>query len=213
MALKNGRPVAGITPPMQGGADAPPTWNLYFSSADVAATAGRVEQGGAKVLVGPMEVPGTGHMLFAFDPTGAAFGVWQPGEHKGAAYWGEPGALTWVELNTRDGAAADAFYGGVFGYGNQQIGDGAQFDYVVYTVGDNPVCGRMRMTEEWADTPPHWMVYFGVDDADAAARRITDAGGQVSNGPFDSPYGRIVVFRDPSGAVASAMDESRRAAS
>ena len=210
MGLKNGRPVAGITPPPPGdGPQTPPAWSLYFASGDVASAARRIEDGGAKVMMGPLEIPGSGHMLVAFDPTGAAFGVWQPGGHRGAAYWGEPGALAWAELNTRDGGAADAFYREVFGYEQEQVGDGTQFDYTVWKLGDRAVCGRLRMTDEWADIPPHWMVYFGVDDADAAAQRITDAGGRVRNGPFDSPYGRIVVFSDPAGATASVIDESR----
>ena len=209
MALKDGKPVAGLTPPQPGGGG-PPAWSLYLASSDVAATAGRAERGGAKILVGPMEVPGSGHMLFGFDPTGAAFGVWQPGQHKGSAFWAEPGALTWTELNTRDPGAADAFSRGLFGYEQEQVGDGTNIDYTVWKIDGRPACGRMKMTDEWAEIPPHWMVYFGVDDTDAAAQRITDAGGEVRNGPFDSPFGRIVVFTDPFGATASLIDESRR---
>jgi uncharacterized protein len=211
MALKNGKPVAALTPPMQGSGGAPPAWSLYLASSDVAALAAKVEQGGGKILVAPMEIPGSGHMLYAFDPTGAAFGAWQPGEHRGSGYWAEPGALTWTELNTNDGVAADAFYRGLFGYRQQQVGDGVGFDYTIWNLDERTVCGRQQMTGEWAGIPPHWMVYFGVDDADAAAQRVTDGGGQVRNGPFDSPFGRIVVFTDPAGATASLIDESRRA--
>jgi predicted enzyme related to lactoylglutathione lyase len=185
---------------------------VYLSARDVAAVATRAEQGGAKIVMGPMEIPGSGHMLYAFDPTGAAFGVWQPGNHLGAGLFGEPGALTWAELNARDAAAADNFYRGLFGYEQEQIGDGSNFDYTVWKLDGRMVCGRMLMTAEWGDTPPFWTVYLGVEDADAAARRITEAGGRLREQPFDSPYGRIAVAFDPHGAVFNVIDDSRRSA-
>jgi predicted enzyme related to lactoylglutathione lyase len=49
--------------------------------------------------------------------------------------------------------------------------------------------------------PSHWLVYFTVADADAAAARIGDVGGTVLAGPMPIPAGRIVVARDPQGAV------------
>jgi predicted enzyme related to lactoylglutathione lyase len=66
------------------------------------------------------------------------------------------------------------------------------------------------MTEEWGDIPPHWMIYFGVDDCDAAAARANDSGGRVNHGPFDSSAGRIATVFDPSGAVFSIIDTSKR---
>jgi len=46
----------------------------------------------------PMDIADQGRMLFAFDPTGAAFGVWQPGLHTGAQLFDEPGAMCWHEV-------------------------------------------------------------------------------------------------------------------
>jgi len=209
LCFLDGKMVAAVSPPMQDMADAPAAWSLYLWSEDLDGTARRVEQGGGKLLMGPMEIPGSGRMLFGFDPTDAAFGVWEPGQHRGAQVFGETGALSWAELNTRDGAAADAFYRGLFGYEQEQIGDGETFDYTVWKVGGAQVCGRLQMTAEWGELPPHWMVYFGVDDTDAAAQRVAANGGQVRHGPFDSPYGRIVVVADPNGAVLSLIDPSR----
>ncbi len=53
-----------------------------------------------------------------------------------------------------------------------------------------------------------WMLYFAVDDADRAARRIADAGGAVLRQPVDSPFGRVVEAADPFGAVFSVVDRS-----
>jgi predicted enzyme related to lactoylglutathione lyase len=48
---------------------------------------------------------------------------------------------------------------------------------------------------------PAWTTYIAVDDADAAAAKVRDAGGTVSAGPFDvHDAGRMAVCADPSGA-------------
>ncbi len=206
----HGRSVAGITGPPPGN-PTPPMWSLYLASSDVNVTANRAEELGAKIMVGPLEIPDNGHMLYGFDPTGAAFGVWQPGKHTGAQLYGEPGALSWAELMTRDPQAADSFYGGLFDYAQQQIGDGTTLDYSVWSIDDRDVAGRMRMPSDTAaEIPPHWLVCFGVDDVDAAIQRITGAGGQLQHGPVDSPYGRYAVVADLYGAQFSIVDESRK---
>jgi predicted enzyme related to lactoylglutathione lyase len=52
-------------------------------------------------------------------------------------------------------------------------------------------------------TPNHWRVYFAVADADASVAKITELGGSILAGPFDTPVGRIAVVRDPQGAPFS----------
>jgi hypothetical protein len=39
-----------------------------------------------------MDIPGSGRMAFGFDPTGAAFGLWQAGGHLGFGLVNEPGS-------------------------------------------------------------------------------------------------------------------------
>jgi predicted enzyme related to lactoylglutathione lyase len=56
------------------------------------------------------------------------------------------------------------------------------------------------MTEEWGDMPPHWTVYFAVEDADGISEQIEKAGGTVHHGPFDTPIGRLAVCGDDQGA-------------
>jgi uncharacterized protein len=51
------------------------------------------------------------------------------------------------------------------------------------------------------DTPAHWSVTFGVDDADAAAAQATELGGEVVTGPVDAPWTRMAVIKDPQGAT------------
>ncbi|GAA2854160.1 VOC family protein [Streptosporangium fragile] len=202
MCSLDGRAVAAISP-AQGAppAGAPSSyWSVYLATSDVDAGAATVEANGGKLLAPPMDVPGFGRFAYATDPTGAAFGLWQAGPFSGAQLHDEPGALCWSEVTTTDGAAADTFYRALFGYEQEQTGDGAAFDYTVWRIGGTEVCGRLQMDENWAGIAPHWMAYFAVPDCDAAVRRVTELGGALGYGPFDTPHGRMAVVSDPAGA-------------
>lgn len=65
----------------------------------------------------------------------------------------------------------------------------------------------MPIGEEFPpDVPEHWMVYFAVDDTDAACDRIGELGGEVSVPSFDvEGVGRIAVVNDAHGAVLSVI--------
>ena len=204
MCLWQGQQVAALMPPPPGAESLPPVWNVYLATADADAAVKAIDQAGGKVVMGPHEVPGAGRMVFAFDPAGAAFGLWQPGGHAGAKLYGEPGAMCWNELNTTDGAGADRFYRALFGYQQEQLGDGSNFDYTAWKLpaGEQPVCGRYRAAEgELRGGSPAWSTYFAVADVDAAAEAVTANGGTVLRGPFDSPFGRMCAVLDPSGAA------------
>jgi predicted enzyme related to lactoylglutathione lyase len=210
---KDGKAVAGISPPQPGSESNPPVWSLYLWATDADTTARRIEQGGGKLLFGPDEVPGFGRFAFAFDPAGTAFGIWEPMQHRGAQLFGEPGALGWAEINTREPATVDGFYRDLFGYEQEQVGDGDSFDYTVWKLDGETVAGRMKMTADWPDVPSHWMVYFVVDDCDAATERVAEGGGAVQHGPIDSRYGRLAIVADPNGAHFSIIDVTRRSES
>ena len=107
-------------------------------------------------------------MFIATDPTGSAFGVWQAGTHIGAGIASEPGGMTWEDLRTSDPDTARAFYEAVFGYVFQAV-DGAPEDYTTFHLpGDEAPLGGMGGMFGAEGAPPHWLVYFGVADADAA---------------------------------------------
>ncbi|GAA5053616.1 hypothetical protein HNP84_002821 [Thermocatellispora tengchongensis] len=204
MCSVGGRPVAAISPQPPEEEPGPATWGLYLSASDVEATVAKVEPNGGKILAPPGDVPGFGRFAIVCDPQGAVFGLWQEGPFAGAGRYAEPGAMAWHELNTTDAYGADAFYRALFGYEQEQIGDGAGFDYTVWSLGGRQVAGRMLMSEEWqeqGDIPPHWMTYFAVADCDLAAERARELGGEVHHEPFDSPYGRLAVLSDPSDAI------------
>jgi uncharacterized protein len=201
LAMKDGRPVAGMMPQMQEGQ--PTAWTTYVSVDDASATAAAVTDAGGTVLAEPMEVMDLGTMAVFADPGGAVFGVWQPGTFIGAGVVREPGATAWNELTTRDPAAAKSFYEEVFGW----VYEEKEFDRGLYTIISHEGEGFGGITDRMpADLPNHWLVYFAVEDADATVAKATERGGEVAVGPFDiEEVGRIVVIRDPSGAIFAAI--------
>jgi predicted enzyme related to lactoylglutathione lyase len=198
MCLHDGQPIGGIAP--QRDPSDPARWSTYFASDDVDRTAARITEAGGSLLMDPMDVFDQGRMLYAEDPAGARFGVWQGKAHPGARLVNEPGSFIWNELHTRDGAAEDAFYTSVFGYDREQLGDGQTFDYSLYKVGEALIGGRNQLGED-DSTPAGWLTYFAVEDPDATVAAVTAASGSVLTEPRDSEYGRMAVVADPWGAV------------
>lgn len=198
MLTKGGRAVAGAMATMVEGQ--PSFWTTYVSVADAEATAAVVREAGGSVFVEPMDVLTAGRMVVAADPAGAAFGLWQPRDHRGAGVVNEPGALTWNELNTRDLDAALAFYPKVFGW-EPETHAGAM-DYTEWRLGGRSIAGAMAMPDAVpAEVPSHWLVYFATADCDAAAARASELGGTVTVPPTDIEPGRFAVLLDPTGAV------------
>ncbi len=202
---KGGKPVAAASPPMPGGEGQPVVWTTYFATDSIDGSVKLVEDAGGSVLMEPMEVPPHGHMAIFADPTGAVFAMWQANEMKGAQLTNEPGSLSWNELVTRDVDAAKAFYAAVFHFApdTQAYGPG---EYTMFNLEGKPAAGAMAMGPEFpAEVPPHWRIYFAVDDCDAAVAKATELGGQVDSPPMDTPAGRMASLRDPHGAAFSVI--------
>jgi predicted enzyme related to lactoylglutathione lyase len=203
MCLLHGKPVAGLGPQMQ--PDIPPYWTTYVSVSDVDATVKAVESAGGQVMMPSMDVLTAGRMAVFADPTGAPFSVWQPGDHIGSGYVNEPGSVSWNELATRNPDQAIVFYSEVFGWtaDAQPMGE---MPYTVWMLDGNPVGGMMPMGDMFpAEVPPHWSVYFAVEDTDATVAKITSLGGSVVSPPMDIPQGRFAAVSDPHGAMFSVI--------
>lgn len=211
-AKKGGADVAGMLPLMQEGQ--PTAWSSYVSVADAAATATAVKENGGSVVVEPMDVMGMGHMAVFTDPTGAFFGIWQPGTFAGAERVNEPGTLAWNELNTRDPEAAKAFYGAVFGWSFEDHDMGEMGTYTEWKLGEDSIGGMMDMgnTQMPAEVPAHWLVYLAVESTDAAVETVKSSGGNVAFGPIDIPAGRFAVAMDPWGAAFAVIQAPEEAA-
>lgn len=118
------------------------------------------------------------------------------------------GKPCWFELSTAKGAltAADGFYAKALGWSVADAGmDG--FTYHLASHGGDMVAGLMETPPDCPDMPPFWMVYYDVDNADAAAAKIRTLGGKVLREPADIPgTGRFAVVADPQGAAFGILE-------
>jgi predicted enzyme related to lactoylglutathione lyase len=116
------------------------------------------------------------------------------------------GRFVWHDLMTPDPEAAKAFYTAVAGWGTT-VWEGMGTPYTMWTVGETPIGGLMRLPEEAVagGAQPHWLAYVTVPDVDATAARAQEKGGKVMVPPTDIPtVGRFAVLADPQGAVIAA---------
>jgi uncharacterized protein len=141
-----------------------------------------------------------GRMSTIQDPTGAVLCLWEPKTSIGAEIVNGPGALSLNQLNTSDTEAAERFYGELFGWRFESVGN-EETPYWGIFRGD-AMNGGMMPLPAGGQMPSHWLVYFGTEDVDAAAERIRASGGTLMVEPVDvPPSGRILVAQDPQGAI------------
>ena len=203
MLKLNGKDVGGLYKMMpdmlaQG---IPPHWMSYVAVTSADESAEKAKAEGATVLNGPFDVFEIGRMAVIQDPTGAVFSIWQPKEHRGSGVWGTTNAVCWNELGTNDPQRAGDFYANVFGWTKEPF-TGSGMEYTVFENGDTGIGGMYQITPEMGPIPPHWMIYFAVDDCDAKVQKATELGGNVMKPAEDIPgVGRFAILTDPQGAA------------
>jgi len=178
----------------------PPHWLSYVSVTSADETAQKIKDAGGTLMKEPFDVFTVGRMAVVNDPTGAVFALWQPGTHKGAGISNVPNSFCWNELATSDTARAGDFYSTVFGWGKnvQQMGP---MTYTSFMNGDRPAGGMYKPSPEMGNVPPHWLVYFAVEDTDATVKKAGELGAKTVAPPMDIPgTGRFAIIQDPQGA-------------
>lgn len=199
MCLLDGLPVAGMN-----GQPAPedmaPQWLTYLATEDADATAQRVTAHGGRLMMGPVDAGAAGRVAVASHPAGALLGLWQAGEHLGAARVNEPGAVTWNELITSDLAQAQEFLSALYPYAwdDEDTGEGGPA-YRTFAIDGRPVGGVMQRPS--TNVAPHWLTYFAVADAEAAAASAERHGATVAVPPTPTRYGTYARLTDPQGGV------------
>jgi len=179
----------------------PPHWLSYVSANNADETAAKVKEQGGALIKEPFDVMDIGRMAVVQDPTGAVFAIWQPLKHQGAGIVNVPNSFCWNELATKDTKRAGEFYSNLFGWGKkvQQMGP---MTYTSFMNGERPAGGMYEPPPEMGNVPPHWLVYFAVDDCDAKAAKASKLGGKTLTPPMDIPgTGRFAVIQDPQGAA------------
>ncbi|MEM7736474.1 MAG: VOC family protein [Deinococcota bacterium] len=196
-----GQTVAGMSPAQS--EESPAFWASYVKHSDVDAATQRATEAGGEVIMPPMDVMSEGRMAFIKDAAGAAFGVWQPKNHIGAALVNTPGALVWNELQTQNPTIASKFYEDVFGWQTTADDTG----YMMIQNGERVQAAMIDMSTDHPDMPPHWAVYFMVADIKASTDKVEQLGGKVLAPNIDAgEMGAFSMAQDPQGGMFVIME-------
>jgi uncharacterized protein len=194
VARIEGKDVAGIHDHSGGGAH---DWDSYIAVDDLDSALAAVGELEGTVEYGPHDIPGSARMATITDGGGARVCLWQAQGFTGAGLVNETRTWTWSDLSTRAPDAAVTFYRNLFGWTFQEVAPG----YWSISMDDLLIGGMRTMSEGQAGAPPSWKPYFVVEDADRAAARVQELGGQVLVPPTDVPAGRFLVVADPLGSA------------
>ena len=196
-------------------------WNTYIWVDDADITAKKAAEAGGAVLAEPFDVMDAGRMAVLADTEGATFCVWQAKDHRGAKLVNEHGSVNFNGLACRDVAAAEQFYGAVFGWKHLPLASGSMWALPGYgdhleesTPGLREQVAGMGAPDGFIDvvaqlvpipagdteTHAHWSVTFATDDVEATAASARELGGEVVEAPHDAPWVKMAVIKDPQGA-------------
>jgi uncharacterized protein len=205
MLHADGRSVAALYQ-QEAAQHGPPHWLSYISVASASDAAARAKALDGTLLMEPFDVLDVGRMAMVQDPTGAVVALWEPRRHAGAGVAGEPSSICWNELATADTARAGAFYTALLGWAADAQQMGAT-GYTLFSAEGAPRGGMMAIAPPGRPVPPHWLVYFAVNDCEGTTALAQSLGGAVRLPPTDAPgVGRFSVLADPQGAVFAAIE-------
>jgi uncharacterized protein len=182
-------------------AGAPPHWLLYVGTPNVDATCAQAQALGAKVHKAATDIPNVGRFAVLTDPQGATFAVFTPGAGPPPGAAPAQGGFSWHELATTDVAAAARFYGELFGWRKGRGHDmGGMGIYQLFEHEGKEVGGMCNV--QGPSTPPSWLSYVHVADANRAVAAAKAAGGRLLHGPMEVPGGSwVALFMDPQGGA------------
>ncbi len=157
------------------------------------------------VLMPAWTMEGVGRMALVSDPLGAPFYIMASEDERPSRAFAEHGTapaighVVWNERIASDPDRALGFFGRHFGWtqqGGMPVGELGEYRFLA----DGPVMLGALMGVPPGEQPG-WRFYFAVDDIDAAAARIREAGGGIEMEPMEIPGGEYSLSaRDPQGA-------------
>jgi uncharacterized protein len=207
VAQTSGRDVAGIGGQPESGV--PIEWTTYVSVSSLEQACGAVVAAGGQVLLPPLDVLPAGRVAVVADPSGAALGLWEARDRKGAQLVNAPSAWAMSVLLTDKPETCEAFYKDVFGWESESFGaPGMKLFRLPGYVGGvpgQPVPLDVVAVMAPADGQSYWQVGFWVHDADMAAAKAAELGGSVVTPPSDAGGMRQAVVADPHGARFSVV--------
>ena len=119
------------------------------------------------------------------------------------------GKMVWADLVTPDLAAAEKFYGGLFGWTFQPIHAG-DINYAVAMLDGRPIGGLVQKAiPAGQHQQSAWLTFFAANDLDVVKKLAVSHGAKVLSDIKSYPMrGRQCVLSDPEGAVFALLASS-----
>jgi predicted enzyme related to lactoylglutathione lyase len=112
-----------------------------------------------------------------------------------------PGQFCWAELGTKDTSVAKKFYSSLLGWTFKENDMGGGMIYTICQLDGKDIVGLYTLDPQHP-TPPGWINYVSVKNADKSANRVKELGGTVVMPPMEIPdVGKFGLFKDPQNAV------------
>jgi predicted enzyme related to lactoylglutathione lyase len=186
----------------------PPNWMIYVAVENADQSVAKAAQAGGTVHAPAFDVMDIGRMAVLQDPTGAVFSLWQPKSHQGITVTGD-NTFCWADLSTPNPEQASKFYSDLFAW--QLMKDEKDpSGYIHIKNGDAFIGGIPPAAHRNPHTPPHWLVYFQVADAEAATAKAAPLGGKVLMPARKMEnVGTWSIVADPQGAVFALFKSAR----
>ena len=120
-----------------------------------------------------------------------------------------PGKMVWADLVTPDLAAAEKFYGALFGWTFQHIRAG-EVSYAVVLLGGRPIGGiAEKPIPAGQHQQPAWLTFLATNNIDDGKKVAVAHGAKVLRDIKSYPLrGRQCVLSDPEGAVFALLASS-----
>jgi predicted enzyme related to lactoylglutathione lyase len=123
-----------------------------------------------------------------------------------------PGKIIWRDLLTNDPAASQRFYGELFGWEFESVGDASNLrSNSAYTLirHNGKLIGGMvdTLALNGRRDISQWVVLMAVEDLDARVTAVTANGGEIVAPPTDlQARGRLALVRDAEGALLGLLE-------
>ena len=123
-----------------------------------------------------------------------------------------PGKIIWHDLLTNDPAASQRFYGELFGWEFESIGDSSNLkrdsSYTLIRHNGILIGGMIdTLALNGRDDISQWVVLMSVEDIDGTVNKVLSAGGRIIAPATDLQHrGRLAVVRDAEGALLGLLE-------
>ena len=208
LAFLGEEPMAGIVRvPAKAGARPQARWIGFISVPDVRAAEHQVSSQGGKVLVSARSFPQRGDLAVFADREGAVFGVMLSSSGDVEDFLTEVGDWIWVQLLSRGGEKAAAFYSSV---GGSEVLEAPKPDGSKRWLLVSQGYARASVIEippARSDTRPGWLGYVRVENVGSTVALVKKLGGRLLVAPRPDLFdGKVALFADPDGAMFGVLE-------